>query len=288
MKYALLLLACGALTAAAAPNPATNAKLAPEIAGTWALDLEHSDEVPAWKQMELVIATGADGVTITRNLGWGRRKFTASVTVDPGADAATIPLEWWADNRHLGVYVSEDHEQLIEAEVLDEGRTLRTETRFTVETQQRTAPMRITAEYRLWPDGAAAHSHRAALLARHSHHLHLHPQALIRTMPVLHMPFRLRFLFSALAGSICPLLPAIDAAPVPERTVPENAYVYTLGEKFTLPADLPRNAMMISLQGLANTGAPRLYLDYPKDWAWRDLAPLRDFIAKPTASNSNG
>ncbi len=153
MKYALLFLACGALTAAAAPHPTTNAKFAEAFAGAWALDLAHSDEVPAWKQMELIIAIDSGSVAITRNLGWGRRRFTASLTVEPGADAATLPLEWWADNRHLGIYAADDREQTVEAEVLDEGRALRVETRFTVETQQRAAPMRITAEYRLWPDG---------------------------------------------------------------------------------------------------------------------------------------
>lgn len=63
-------------------------------------------------------------------------------------------------------------------------------------------------------------------------------------------------------------------------TVPESAYVYELGPNFRMSADLHDNAMMISLQGLANEGSPRLYLDYPEDWTWRDLRPLRDFIAK--------
>ena len=39
------------------------------------------------------------------------------------------------------------------AEVIDGGRTLRTESRFTVETQQAKAPMRITTEYRLHSGG---------------------------------------------------------------------------------------------------------------------------------------
>jgi hypothetical protein len=88
-------------------------------------------------------------------------------------------------------------------------------------------------------------------------------------------------MFRSLVLAACAGLsfPSASAADAPRR-LPDKAWVYTLGETFTMSADLPLNATMISLQGLANTDAPRLYLDYPKNWAWRDLAPLRDFIAE--------
>lgn len=41
-----------------------------------------------------------------------------------------------------------------------------------------------------------------------------------------------------------------------------------LSDDWTIHGDLPTNALLISLQGLANQGAPRLYFIYPPDWTF--------------------
>jgi hypothetical protein len=131
----------------------TGSTSASSLTGTWVLDTARSDEVAAWRNLELVVASDGDAVTLTRNLGWGRRRFSDSITVTPGSGTSVLPLVWWADIRHIGVYAVDGAERTVEAVYLDDGRTLRTEARFMVETQQGVAPMRITTEFRLWPDG---------------------------------------------------------------------------------------------------------------------------------------
>jgi hypothetical protein len=149
-----LFLLSGCLLSSAVSAPAS-AGTAPSaaLAGTWQLDTARSDEVPAWRNLELVIAIEGDAVTITRNLGWGRRRYADAVTATPGAGPAVQPIAWWADNRHLGVVAAGDGMRRVVMRWADGGRTLRAESTFVVETQQSTSPMRITTEFRLWPDG---------------------------------------------------------------------------------------------------------------------------------------
>jgi len=40
---------------------------------------------------------------------------------------------------------------------------------------------------------------------------------------------------------------------------------------------LPTKALLISLQGVANQGAPRLYFVYPPDWTYPFTAPVADY-----------
>jgi hypothetical protein len=72
----------------------------------------------------------------------------------------------------------------------------------------------------------------------------------------------------------------LAAAPLHAQTgpPPRRAYVLELGTDWQVQGGLPTSALLISLQGVANADAPRLYLDYPANWAFRDLGPLRAFL----------
>ena len=45
-----------------------------------------------------------------------------------------------------------------------------------------------------------------------------------------------------------------------------RAYMMTLADNWAIDGKLPVQAMLISLQGIANNGAPRLYFVYPEKW----------------------
>lgn len=86
-------------------------------------------------------------------------------------------------------------------------------------------------------------------------------------------------LFPLLAASL--LLPlAARAIPCEPGPAPQEAYAIPVRDNWELTGGLPENALLISLQGLANTDAPRVYLEYPKDWHFHDLNPLKDFYAE--------
>jgi hypothetical protein len=54
-------------------------------------------------------------------------------------------------------------------------------------------------------------------------------------------------------------------------------FVMTLGQNWEIEGDLPVHAMLITLQGIANQGAPRLYFLFPSDWDFKFSEPLMNY-----------
>ncbi len=60
-------------------------------------------------------------------------------------------------------------------------------------------------------------------------------------------------------------------------TFAQKAYVMDLEADWVIDGDLPTNAMLISLQGIANKNGPALYFRYPDDWAFKFTRPVFDY-----------
>ncbi len=73
------------------------------------------------------------------------------------------------------------------------------------------------------------------------------------------------------------LLPVLRAVPGQPVAAPATAYAFTLRDNWKLQGELPVNAFIISLQGLANTDAARLYLDYPASWEFHEFSLVKGF-----------
>ncbi|HVU35633.1 MAG TPA: GxGYxYP domain-containing protein [Opitutaceae bacterium] len=74
--------------------------------------------------------------------------------------------------------------------------------------------------------------------------------------------------------------PVREGAPytyVFKRAGTKEAWVMTLGNHWNVAGHLDENALLISLQGLANTTAPRLYFLYPDHWDFRFTPGVYDF-----------
>ena len=93
-------------------------------------------------------------------------------------------------------------------------------------------------------------------------------------------PFR--FLSLALLLSGLAVLSVVRAQPVPHKVdhAPATATIIPLSGNWRMDGDVPVHALLISLQGLANRGQPRVYLEYPKDWQWEIVRPLEGFLEK--------
>ncbi len=61
---------------------------------------------------------------------------------------------------------------------------------------------------------------------------------------------------------------------------PDRAFVMDLSPDWSIDGDLPTHAMLISLQGVANLDAPRLYFLYPPDWDFKFSEPVMDYYAE--------
>jgi hypothetical protein len=73
-----------------------------------------------------------------------------------------------------------------------------------------------------------------------------------------------------------PSRPAVDRYVLVRDTV-RPAFVMHLTDDWAIDGKLPEQAMLISLQGLANDGAPRLYFIYGPKWDFRFTPSMLDF-----------
>ena len=70
------------------------------------------------------------------------------------------------------------------------------------------------------------------------------------------------------------LLLSVSLAAGAARGGTGEKYVMLLGGNWEIAGGLPSNAMLISLQGVANAGEPRLYFRYPSGWDYNFCDPL--------------
>ena len=83
------------------------------------------------------------------------------------------------------------------------------------------------------------------------------------------------------------LVSSMVAQPIPHRAeyAPKEATIIPLSENWRMDGDIPTNVLLISLQGLANREAPRVYLEYPTHWQWETVRPLIKFMEHRHGTN---
>lgn len=150
MNARLLLLL--SLLSLAAPS-VTNAAAGSSLDGRWRLDPARSSALNFWKTFEVVIATEGNQVVLTRTLGYGDRSAREVFELDVTQPDNRVPLEWWADNRYMGLYIGGDGAKHVRATWLDDGRTLRLDSTFIVTTQQGEKTVNILSDYKVSLDG---------------------------------------------------------------------------------------------------------------------------------------
>jgi len=76
---------------------------------------------------------------------------------------------------------------------------------------------------------------------------------------------------------IVAVFPILDAAKPPPA---KNAWTMRFDGDWTVAGGLPEKAMLVSLQGLTNRDAARLYIIHPEDFQWEITEPLYDFYKR--------
>lgn len=90
---------------------------------------------------------------------------------------------------------------------------------------------------------------------------------------------RLIALFAALTFCAAPLARA-NAEPASTVNDGRDAWVMHFNLDWNVAGGLPEKAMLISLQGLANRTAPRLYIVHPPEYQWEITEPLFEFYQR--------
>lgn len=141
---ARLLLLCSVLCLAAAPASAGS-----RLDGRWQLVPARSSALNFWKTFQIAIATEGNQVVLTRTLAYGDRAAREVFELDVTKPDNRVPLEWWADNRYMGLYIGGDGAKHVRATWIDDGRTLRLDSTFVVTTQQGERTVNILSDYKV-------------------------------------------------------------------------------------------------------------------------------------------
>jgi hypothetical protein len=120
--------------------------------GRWRLDTARSTALDGWSTLDLVIQVEGSKVTLLHDLTWHATKVKATNVVDT-AQATDVKNFFRLDQRHMAVYARPKETAHAIASWIDDGRTLRVETLFPVETSQGNSSMRLYDEYRLLDGG---------------------------------------------------------------------------------------------------------------------------------------
>lgn len=220
-----------AIVPALTPTASATAPLpdgAPAFDGKWTFLPLKSSQIDLFGTVALEIRR--DGGKVILHQTWGRGQHAVERSTRLSTDGAVneVPVtdRVWPAQPFMGVSMKVGSTERVTATWRDDGRTLVVERHYTVLVSQGEREVSATETYRL----GAGRDQLTLDVTRPTR-----PDG-----PLLHYAFK--------------------------RAGTKQAYMMRLENHWTVDEDLDQNAFLISLQGLANTDAPRLYFVYPEDW----------------------
>jgi hypothetical protein len=206
--------------------------------GSWELIPAHSQDMDHFRSFALTIRTTGQSVTVVQ-VWRARQVFRDSVTLVPGGKEVSLPLAGWVNppNVYMGMRRVEGTMRQLAAKYENNGRTLLVTEKLQHESSQGAKTVVI--------------EHRYSLTAEKEMLEYTVTRSTRKSGPPMKYTFKK-------AGT-------------------RQGYMIRLKDDFTIPGDLSYNAMMISLQGLANITGPNVYLLYPADWPFTYVNSVFDF-----------
>ncbi|MDQ8187699.1 hypothetical protein [Pelagicoccus sp. SDUM812002] len=125
----------------------------PQFEGRWVIDKELSSAFDPWRSIHLEIEVEAGKVLIEELHTTGRRRATQRYELDLDKPRNKVPIDLWTGNRHIGAYIGGNRTMEIDAEFLDEGRTLVLYCNYILDTSQGATNVRSHKEFRVSSDG---------------------------------------------------------------------------------------------------------------------------------------
>lgn len=203
------------------------AAMAAGIDGEWKLLPEKSSEIALYTTVALKITLTENNVTIQQTWGGGRAfRDTVTLPVDGKKHTLTVRDRVWPTNVFMGVRLKPGSTRELAARWEKKGEVL-------VVTE--TYPLLVSQGER-----TLTTEHRFTLTENGTQ---LQWQQVRATRPAGAMP---TYTFT--------------------RADARQAYMMKLADNWAIDGKLPVQAMLISLQGIANSGGPRLYFVYPEKW----------------------
>jgi hypothetical protein len=210
----------------------------PDLLGSWELLPEKSTDIDHFRMLTLDLRAEGKSLTIVQT--WRARKSVRdSLVLVPGGPPVDVPVNDWVfpANVFMGFRMPEGGKRKIAARWEGGGTILRLDESYALHGSQGKRPVSAVHRYELSQD-------KEILVYRLN-------RSTRKSGP------EMKYLF--------------------KRSGTRHAYVCRLENNWEISGKLPVNAMLISLQGIANKKGPLVYLLYPDDWPFTYVNSVFDF-----------
>jgi hypothetical protein len=210
----------------------------PQFDGQWTLIPEKSSEIGLYNTLSLEIQQ--KGTTVILAQKWGTsRSFEERLTLETGGKSNRVPVtnRVFSTNVFMGLSQPVGDSREIIARWEENGSVLKLEERSHIRSSQGRAPLLTIHVFELSDDKERL--------------IYTITRSTRKTGPPV------RFVL--------------------KRAGTRNAYYMDLDDNWEIDGLLPEQAFLISLQGVANIGGPRLYFIYPESWAFTYTPAVFEF-----------
>ena len=213
-----------------------------DFTGKWILIREQSSPIPLLGKIRLVISPGEQIRKDTIFLIWGTGSRLHRDTLLTGQDHFTwhIPDRVFPPNVFLGIRMPAGQKIEGEASADLREKSLSLKKKYTVSTSQGKMAIRETDLFRITGNDSLLSLDISLSFGKSNRHFH--------------------YLF--------------------KREGYREAYAIKLSDDWQLDGDLDVQVLLLSMQGLVNRKAPRLYFIYPDEWDFRFTGDLLDYLQK--------
>ncbi|MBN1349216.1 hypothetical protein JXJ21_07395 [candidate division KSB1 bacterium] len=209
-----------------------------EFEGKWTIINDKSSDIDLYGSLSLEIQQNASQLTLIQK--WGtNRSFADTLRLTTGGSVNTIPISdrVFPTNVFMGLSMPVGEHREIKAVWLNGGSVLRLEEKFQIRGSQGESPVTCTHTYSL------------------SENKELITYKIVRST-------------RKNDSAIKYILKKVDF---------KNAYYMKLEDGWEIDGLLPEKALLISLQGVANTSGPKFYFIYPENYPFHYTASVFDF-----------
>jgi hypothetical protein len=210
----------------------------PDLLGRWELIPQKSTDIDHFRTLIVELRTEGKSVVILQT--WvSRKNIRDSLSLIPGGPAVEVPVKTWVfpANIFMGFRMPENGTRTVSARWEEGGSVLRMEERYRLRGSQGENPVTAVHRYQLSKEKETL-TYQVTRSTRKS---------------------------------------GPDVRYVFKRAGTRQAYVIRLENDWEIAGKLPVNAMLISLQGIANKQGPFVYLLYPDDWPFTYVNSVFDF-----------
>lgn len=216
-----------------------SAQGSPGFTGKWTFIQQMSDDIGLYASLSMEIRQSGSNIVILQRWGAGR-SFVDSLSLEVGGKVNKVPItnRVFPTNVFMGLSMPVGGTRSIKATWENNGKVLRLDESYSIRGSQGMSPISAIHTYELSNDGELL--------------------TYIVTRSTRPNGFPVKFVLKR-AGS-------------------KEAYVMRLENNWEIQGKLPTQAFLISLQGLANSDAPRLYFIYPPGWDFTYTQDVFDFF----------